>query len=141
MEYKRVQKKIDWTPEDRARHKAVRAQFQRDKPSLEQLLASGEYEGPFPLGVYYGAMSILALLRPAREAAGLSLTDLEAKTGIDRSALSRLESGQTHNPTLHTVLRYLAALGKTLECSLAELPESMAKEGTEPAPATDGRGA
>ena len=44
MTIKRVQKKIDWTPEDRARHLAIRKNFE-DKPSLEALVACGELSG------------------------------------------------------------------------------------------------
>jgi hypothetical protein len=52
MAVKRVQKKIDWTPEDRARHKAVQATF-KDHPTFEELVARGELSGkPVTLGAY-----------------------------------------------------------------------------------------
>ena len=41
MTIQRVQKKIAWTPEDRARHQAIRETF-KDKPTLEELTARGE---------------------------------------------------------------------------------------------------
>ena len=41
MAIKRVQKKIDWTPDDRSRHQAIREKF-KDKPTIEELVAQGE---------------------------------------------------------------------------------------------------
>ncbi len=51
-------------------------------------------------------------LRKAREAAGLSLADVAERTGIDKAALSRIETGQHPNPTVSTLCRYAHALGK-----------------------------
>jgi len=39
---------------------------------------------------------------------------------MDRSALSKLESGQRPNPTLETLIRYAEAVGKRLVVSLAD---------------------
>jgi hypothetical protein len=111
---KRVQKKGGWTPEDRARHKAIREKFQQEKPTLEQLVASGEYNEPVTTAEYFGLRGAVATLRAAREAAGLSLADVEARSGIDKATLSRLETGQNINPTVGTLARYAAALGKRL---------------------------
>ena len=41
-----------WTQEERARHREARERFQREQPTLKQQLASGEYDGPMPLGEY-----------------------------------------------------------------------------------------
>ena len=56
---------------------------------------------------------IMAELRAARESAGISLRDLEERTGISRGNLSRLETGES-NPTVTTLRRYAEAIGKTL---------------------------
>jgi transcriptional regulator with XRE-family HTH domain len=45
------------------------------------------------------------------------VTDL---TGMDRSALSKLETGQRCNPTVDTLVRYADAVGKRLAVSLAD---------------------
>ena len=58
-------------------------------------------------------------LKAAREELGLSLSDLTERTGMDRSALSKLETGQRLNPTLDTLARYAEAVGKRLVVSLA----------------------
>jgi transcriptional regulator with XRE-family HTH domain len=63
---------------------------------------------------------LLKQLKAAREEKGLSLSDLTELTGMDRSALSKLESGQRPNPTIETLVRYADAVGKRLVVSLAE---------------------
>ena len=55
---------------------------------------------------------IASLLRDAREVAGLSLTQLAQRTGITRQAISRIESGANHNPTVSTIVRLAEALDK-----------------------------
>jgi ribosome-binding protein aMBF1 (putative translation factor) len=63
---------------------------------------------------------LLAQLKAAREAQGLSLADITDRTGMDRSALSKLETGQRANPTVETLVRYAEAVGTRLVVSLAE---------------------
>ena len=58
------------------------------------------------------------------EAAGLTLADLSARCGIDQPALSRLENGRTQNPTLDTLWRYAAAVGKRLVFSAEDIPDT-----------------
>jgi transcriptional regulator with XRE-family HTH domain len=41
-------------------------------------------------------------------------------TGMDRSALSKLETGRRPNPTIETLARYAEAVGKHLLVSLAD---------------------
>jgi transcriptional regulator with XRE-family HTH domain len=41
-------------------------------------------------------------------------------TGMDRSALSKLETGQRSNPTVDTLVRYAEAVGKRLVVALEE---------------------
>src|SRR5205807_2275675 len=57
---------------------------------------------------------LLMQLKAAREEKGLSLSDLTELTGMDRSALSKLETGQRANPTVDTLRRYAEAVGKRL---------------------------
>ena len=117
----RIHRDMKWTPEDRARHKAIREKFQKERPTMEELLATGEYVGPIPLGVYFELRVALHELKKAREAAGLSLADVAERSGIDKAALSRLENGVHDNPTVETLMRYAAALGKKLTWSLQDL--------------------
>jgi transcriptional regulator with XRE-family HTH domain len=63
---------------------------------------------------------LLKQLKSAREKKGLSLSDLTELTGMDRSALSKLETGQRANPTIETLVRYAEAVGKRLVVSLTD---------------------
>jgi hypothetical protein len=126
MENKRGQKKITWTAEDRVRHKAIREKF-KDKPSVEQLLASGEYSDPLPVAEYFSLRQAVAALKGAREAAGLSLAEIEARSGVDKGALCRLETGQSVNPTINTLIRYAQALGKRWAWRLDDSEETGAR--------------
>ena len=67
---------------------------------------------------------LLRQLKAAREEKGLSLADLTERTGMDRSALSKLETGQRANPTVETLVRYAEAVGKRLVVSLADAGQS-----------------
>ena len=67
---------------------------------------------------------LLLQLKAAREAKGLSLADLTELTGMDRSALSKLETDQRANPTMETLVRYAEAVGKRLVVSLADAHEA-----------------
>ncbi|HEY7157831.1 MAG TPA: helix-turn-helix transcriptional regulator [Gemmataceae bacterium] len=123
-EKKRLHYKMDWTPEDRARHQAIRAKFQVERPTLEQLTASGEYTEPILLGAYWELAAIVECLRGKRERQRLSLGDAAKRSGIDKATLSRLESGQNVNPTWNTLTRYAAALCKELALTLRDVPAS-----------------
>jgi len=101
------------TPDEAAKNRRVREQVDAELPDLiarhhHRAEAIENLEALFPQ------------LKAAREARGLSLTDLTELTGMDRSALSKLESGQRANPTLQTLVRYAEAVGKHLVVSLAD---------------------
>jgi DNA-binding XRE family transcriptional regulator len=120
MAFKHVHRKIERTPEDKARLKAIRDKFQREKPTLSQLVASGDYTEPVPTAQYLELKQMIHRLRKLREEAGLSLTAVAERSGIDKSSLSRLENGHQPNPTLDTIVRYAGALGKRVLCSLED---------------------
>ena len=46
----RIHRDMKWTEEDRARHRAIREKFQKEKPSLQQLIESGDADPAMPLG-------------------------------------------------------------------------------------------
>lgn len=64
--------------------------------------------------------TILAALRNERQRQGLSLADLAERSGILQATLNGLEEGRIPHPTLNTLNRYAAALGKRLRLELAE---------------------
>jgi hypothetical protein len=115
MPIKRVQKRINWSPEDRARHRAIRETFQ-GKRNIDELVARGELSGkPIALGAYVSLRQLVSQLRKLREQAQLSLADVAERSGMDKAMLSRLENGHVANPGIVTVSRYLDAVGKVLE--------------------------
>src|SRR5262249_48733911 len=62
-------------------------------------------------------------LKAERTLQGLSLGEVARMTEVARSALSRLESGEYCNPTLHTLFRYAHALGCRIELSTRPLSD------------------
>ena len=117
----RVFRKRDQTPAQEAHEAAVRERFQRERPSLRKLLESGDGTDPMTQREYFELqVACRERLRPLREAAGLSLSDMAARTGMDRAAIQKLESGVHANPTISTINRYLHALGKRLVVSIVD---------------------
>ncbi len=64
----------------------------------------------------------VAALRSQRELLGLSLADIEARSGLKRSALSRLENDPDANPTFFTLQRYATAMDLTLSALVVSTP-------------------
>lgn len=100
--------------------KALREKYQRERPSLADLQASGDFEPTISQGEYWDLMRVLSRLRKLRAEAGLSLADMAKRTGMDRAAISRLENAVNDNPTLATLGRYATALGKRLVVTIAD---------------------
>jgi DNA-binding XRE family transcriptional regulator len=121
MAERHIHRKIEWTPEDRARHKAIREEF-KDRPTIEQLRERGYFNGSMTMGTLLDLLQALHELKTVREATGLSLADVAERSGIDKAALSRLENGIQANPTVETLLRYAAAVGKRLRWTLEDVP-------------------
>lgn len=99
----------------------TRATFQ-DRPSIEALIERGEIdpERIMTLAAEESLLRGLIDLKGAREARGLSLSEISPRSGIDLASLSRLEAGKNPNPTFETLSRYAQALGLRLELSLVE---------------------
>ena len=121
--------KVEWTAADRARHRAIRAMFQDWHPSPEELIASGEGANFALQGEYRQLRPFLEELRRAREAAGLTLAEVSRRCGIDQPALSRLENGYNRNPTLDTLWRYAAAVGRRLLLTTEPIVDTRPRKG------------
>jgi ribosome-binding protein aMBF1 (putative translation factor) len=118
---RRLFRKRNQTPAQEAHEAAVRERFQRERPSLRDLLESGDGTDPLTQREYFELqVACRERLRPLREAAGLSLSDMADRTGMDRAAIQKLESGVHTNPTISTINRYLHALGKRLVVSIVD---------------------
>jgi DNA-binding XRE family transcriptional regulator len=110
----KVPLKVQWTAENRARHRLIRAMFRDWHPSPEELIASGEGANFDLHGEYRALRPFVEEIKRAREEAGLTLAEVSRRCGIDQPALSRLETGHNKNPTLDTLWRYAAAVGRRL---------------------------
>ena len=119
---KRVTLKIERTPEELAELSEERARFAREHPGPGDLVASGEYEGPYRQGNLMALLSALAELKRHRDEQGLSLADVAERSGLDRAQLSRLESGKILNPTMGTLWRYADAIGAQVSLAVEPLP-------------------
>ena len=114
MTVRRINRDRRLTPEEAAKYRAVREQVAEELPDLiarhhARMAAVDELLG-----------TLLQQLKAVREERGFSLSDLSRVTGMDTSALSKLETGQRPNPTLETLVRYADAVGKRLELSLTD---------------------
>ena len=110
---KRLTRDRPLTPEEAARYDGIREQVTQELPNL----ISRHHER---LATLDQLQTLLAQLKAAREVKGLSLSDLTELTGMDRSALSKLETGQRVNPTVETLVRYAEAVGKRLVVTLTD---------------------
>jgi len=110
---KRITRNRKLTAEEAAKYNAIREQVAKEVPDL---IARHEER----MSTLDQLRELLVQLKAAREAKGLSLSDLTELTGMDRSALSKLETGQRANPTVETLVRYAEAVGKRLVVSLAD---------------------
>ena len=111
------------TAEQQAQRQAIRDTFRGWHPGPEELIASGEATRLGLNVIHSPANDLLRYLKAVREAAGLTLSDVSARCGIDQPALSRLENGRTPNPTLDTLWRYAAAVGKRLVLSAEDVQD------------------
>ena len=111
---KRVTRDRRLTPQEAAKYKSIRDQVTDELPDLiarhqERMASLDELQ------------TLISQLKIAREAKGLSLADLTELTGMDRSALSKLETGQRPNPTVETLVRYAEAVGKRVVVLLTDV--------------------
>jgi transcriptional regulator with XRE-family HTH domain len=118
MTIKREQRKVERSPEEQARIDAIREKYQQDKPGPDQVAASGEYEGPVQACAYWEVRRVMAELKAKRERQGLTLAQLAKRSGIDKGAISKLETGRQVNPTVDTLNRIAAGLGIRIELTL-----------------------
>src|SRR6516165_9920471 len=102
--------KPKWTAAERARHKAIRREFEHC-PTQEDLQASGDYEGPIKSGAYFAIKVVIHELKKARQEAGLTYADVSRIAGLDQSTLNKLEKGRLPNPKVDTLWRYASAVG------------------------------
>jgi DNA-binding XRE family transcriptional regulator len=100
--------------EARERAATTRRQL-RHKPAPSEILSRQELDDAAPF--YLVLRDFIRELKEAREAAGLTLADISAKSGLAVESLSRLETGAQTNPTWKTLGAYANAVGRRLNLS------------------------
>ncbi len=105
------------TEEEAAKYRKIRELVAEELPELRRRAKARLRE-------LRNAAEVFAELRKVREAQGLSLGDVQRLTGIDRSALSKLERGERTNVTVDTLTRYAAAVGKHVSFHLTDATEA-----------------
>jgi DNA-binding XRE family transcriptional regulator len=104
---------IDATRLTQLRERAAKARAEyAHKPGIHELLTPEELADGAPF--YFELLACVAELKKAREAAGLTLAQVSAKTGLATETLCRLETGAITNPTWKTLGLYAAAVGRKL---------------------------
>jgi hypothetical protein len=127
---RRTAPRTERTPKQLAELRAVRERFQRERPTLDQILAATGQAEATTLGDYLQARKLLRALARERERQKITLAQLAERTGYDPAVLSRLLNGQQVNPTLAMVGRIANALGKVVIHSLREAPPDRRSRGT-----------
>ncbi len=96
------------TTDEQQRVELARAETEANR---EQILAEGRLRKRALELSREQVHRTLATLKAKRESLGMSLVDVEQKSGLKPSAISRLENDPEANPTLLTLQRYASAVG------------------------------
>lgn len=107
------------TPEEQQRWNQANAEAESEK---KEILAKARRIKAARNKVNVAVREAMKALKRERQAQGLSLSDVEKRTGIGRAALSRLENETELNPTVVTLTRYAEALGKEVVLNFGDRP-------------------
>jgi ribosome-binding protein aMBF1 (putative translation factor) len=113
MTMRRITRNRLLTPDEAELYRRIRRQIAEEKDEL--LARHRERQAALD-----DLAEVVKQLKAAREQQGLSLADLTKATGMDPSALSKLETGRRPNPTVETLVRYARAVGKRLVVSVSD---------------------
>ena len=107
------------TDEQKARYAGLAREIEAEfPPGAPRRTADPSLPGT--LGDYFNLRALLCELRQLREAQGVSLADMQARTGLPLEALAKLETGADANPTLNTLAKYARAVGRRVSVTLEE---------------------
>lgn len=109
---KRIMRDRRLTDEEAERYERIRRQVAAELPDIRRRAKAAK---PRIL-----LKQVLKELRDERQRQGLSLGDLNARSGIDRGTLSKLENDEDPNVTMNTLMRYAQAVGKVILVQLDE---------------------
>lgn len=100
------------TAEQAARYRQIRELIVAEIPEIKQEAKA------LRQGRRVRIQEAVAMLKAERELRGLSLAEISERTGISKSAISRLENNQDANPTINTLAKYADALRMELSVTL-----------------------
>jgi DNA-binding phage protein len=117
---KRIAKKSSYkvTPADEERVRVLREKI--DLEERDEIIAKAKAHFQRKREAQAELSRVAELLQAERQAQGLSLADVQERTGIGRAALCRLEKLVDANPTIGTLNRIAEALGKQLVIGLRD---------------------
>jgi ribosome-binding protein aMBF1 (putative translation factor) len=105
-----------------AESEEIKAKGARVKEVVDSATFPTVQSGPLPKSATLA--EAMSLLMEARISSGLSLADINERTGMDRSMLSKLERREDANPTIETLNRIADAMGKKLVVSLVDFDKN-----------------
>lgn len=112
---KRIKRTL--SDEDRRKYDGIRRQLDGER---NEILAEARRRKRVHDALTAELRHAFRILKQERIAQGLSLADMQERTGMSRSAISRLENDESANPTMETLSRYAEALGKELAITLSD---------------------
>jgi ribosome-binding protein aMBF1 (putative translation factor) len=109
---KRIVRDRPLTDDEKAKFREIRRQVAEEMPEIRRRARAAK---PRIL-----LKQVLKALKEERERQGISLADLNERTGIDRGSLSKLENDDDPNVTMNTLIRYAEGMGKTIMVELGD---------------------
>jgi DNA-binding phage protein len=109
---------------DRERYRRMRERLEGEKQTI---LAKGRRYRREHDEALAELREVVQVLKQALHQRGLSLADVRERSGLERSAVSRLENDLGANPTLATMIRFAQAVGKRIVIKLVDTDEPPAK--------------
>ena len=85
-----------------------------DREEAEQIKSKGRAV----FARHEAIQKVIAALKAARQAQGLSLAEVGERSGIGKANLSRLENDALPNPTWDTIMRYAESVKRKLRVSV-----------------------
>jgi ribosome-binding protein aMBF1 (putative translation factor) len=102
------------TAEQAAKYRRIREMIAAEIPEIKQEARA------LRQGRRARIQEAVAILKAERELRGLSLADISERTGLSKSAISKLENNQDANPTINTLSKYADALKMVLSVTLTD---------------------
>jgi DNA-binding Xre family transcriptional regulator len=110
---KRITRNRRLTDEEAQRYQRLREQIAGELPDIRRRAQAAKPR--------IRLKQVLKTLKEERQKQGLSLADVNVRSGIDRGTLSKLENDEDPNVTMNTLMRYAEAVGKIILVQLEDV--------------------